>query len=226
MSPKLAVLLVSFFIVSISYSQKSAHLSGALEIDLSGNTFSGTYKLTRLQVDNPKMSFMLHENVEVEQVFLNGKPIASSKNGRVCNTCKVHTIWIDRSITPQDTVSIDLVADLGIFEVNEIRNSRPHNRIYEGHSRQKWYPVILEESTKKEHRSFAQNTYNYTYDLDIACSDCKEVRILEAEHYAENKFSSQQTSPDITLLLARHPIGNLSSLTFLQKRTRKLHLQE
>jgi hypothetical protein len=198
MSPKLV--LITLFIASVSFcnAQETTHLLGDVNVQLKKKTLSANYELTNITVNSPKMSFMLHEDFDLDQVYLNGDPIASSKNGKLCESCKVHTIWIDRALTPQDTVKITVEGSLENFSGKDVVNS---SQSFEGGTASKWYPVILDEKAKESDVPFALNTYAYTYDLNVKCGDCKTLH-LDSLSSENTIFHSDTPTSDIRLTLS------------------------
>ncbi|WP_031425352.1 hypothetical protein [Flavimarina sp. Hel_I_48] len=195
MSPKLVFTALFILFATICQSQENTHLSGDVTILLKKKSLTASYVLTNITVDSPKMSFMLHEDFDVEQAYLNGDPIASSKNGRDCESCKVHTIWIDRPLTTTDTLKIAVDGSLDNFT--------PKRSEIEIGTADKWYPVILEESAKTSGDPFASNTYSYTYDFKLRSGDSKTILIDGIG--ADNKGNFHSVVPNSNILL------NLSS---------------
>ncbi|HEA28820.1 MAG TPA: hypothetical protein ENH91_02295 [Leeuwenhoekiella sp.] len=198
MTPKLV--FTAFFIAffSLCQAQETTHLFGDVTVQLKKKALTANYNLTNIKVNSAKMSFMLHEDFDIEQVYLNGDPIASSKNGRFCESCKVHTIWIDRALTPQDTVKIVLAGNLENFSGEGV-NFR--DQLFQAGTASKWYPVILPEAAKRSDAPFSSNAYAYTYDLQIKCGDCKTIGIA-ATTADDNHFQSEIPSSDIRLNLS------------------------
>lgn len=198
MTPKLVFTTIFVALFSLCQAQEITHLSGDVKIQLEKKELTASYELTNITVNSPKMSFMLHEDFDIDQVYLNGDPIASSKNGRLCETCKVHTIWIDRPLTPQDKIKIIVEGDLEDFSGKDLINS---NQFFEAGISSKWYPVILDEKAKESDAPLALNTYAYTYDLQVKCGDYMKINInsLPSEN---NIFHSDIPTSDIRLTLS------------------------
>lgn len=207
MIPKLV--FTAFFIACINLcqaQQETTHLSGDVTVTLIKKVLTANYNLTNITLNSPKMSFMLHEDFDVDQVYLNGNPIASSKNGRSCETCKVHTIWIDRALTAQDTLKITVEGDLENFSGKDVVNT---DQSFEVGTASKWYPVILDEQAKESDAPFASNSYAYTYDLQIK-GDPKTVRLVSASA-ADNVFKSDVANTDIHLFLSLQQLEQQTS---------------
>ncbi len=198
MSPKLVFITLVIASFSFCNAQETTHLMGDVNVQLKKKTLSANYELTNITVDSPKMAFMLHEDFDLDQVYLNGDPIASSKNGKLCESCKVHTIWIDRALTPQDTVKITVEGSFKNFSGKDVINS---SQSFEAGTASKWYPVILDEKAKESETPFASNTYAYTYDLNVKCGDCKTLH-LDSLSSENNTFHSATPTSDIRLTLS------------------------
>jgi hypothetical protein len=198
MIPKLVFTTFFLALLSLCQAQETTHLSGEITVQLKKKEFTANYALTNITVNSPKMSFMLHEDLDINQVYLNGDPIASSKNGRFCETCKVHTIWIDRPLTTQDTVKITVEGSLENFSGKDVINRK---QLFEAGSPSKWYPVILDEKAKESGAPFASNNYAYTYDLKVKCGDCMTLNInsLSSDN---NIFHSDTPTENILLTLS------------------------
>ncbi len=198
MTPKLVFTTFFVLLFSLCQAQETTHLSGDVTISLEKKVLTANYELTNITVNSPKMSFMLHEDFDIDQVYLNGEPIASSKNGRFCETCKVHQIWINRPLTPKDKIKITVEGDLENFAGVDFLNRSP---FFEVGTASKWYPVILDEKAKKSDATFASNTYAYTYDLQVKCGDNMTVTLnsLPSEN---NIFHSDIPKSNIRLTLS------------------------
>ncbi|MGB3774724.1 MAG: hypothetical protein WA951_05670 [Leeuwenhoekiella sp.] len=203
MIPKSVFTIFFIACLTLCNAQETTHLSGDVTVRLKKKELSANYELTNITVNSPKMSFMLHEDFDVDQVYLNGDPIASSKNGRDCETCKVHTIWIDRAITANDTLAIAVTGDMESFNGKRAT--------IEAGSATKWYPVILDEESKKGDLRFASNTYAYTYDLQVKSADSKTVLIDAVTPSENNHFKSTIANSNIVLTLSSRDLGDLSS---------------
>ena len=204
MTPK--QLLITIFVglnaLMLHAQELPTHLSGTVDIDMSQNRIKASYKLTNIKVNSPKMSFLLNEDYDVDQIYLNGDPIASSKNGRNCKYCKVHTIWIDRPITPADIVTIDLTGNFDDSSKSEGISSEK-GKIIKGRDfltaeeASKWYPVIMDYDAKVAKH---QQKQAYSYELKVTCKSCKEVAVGSGMPQKSGSiFKSDQASEDIAL---------------------------
>ena len=210
MTPKhILITVLSLFSIAIfAQDQQPTRLSGDVQLNMRDNQIKALYKLTNIQLDKAKMSFLLNDEYDVNQVYLNGKPIASSKNGRNCRDCKVHTIWIDRPITNQDIISIDVE---GTFKYLSDGGSKADlgklskkDGVLMADGASNWYPVIMDyNATVAKH----QQKQEYTYDLKITCASCKQIVIGDsAAQGSGSTFTSKTPTDNITLLA-----GNLSN---------------
>ena len=204
MTPKQLLITIICCIGSLVNAQeKATHLSGTVNIDLPDNQITASYKLSNIKVDNPKMSFLLNEEFDVDQVYLNGAPIASSKNGRYCADCKVHTIWIDRPITPQDIITVDVTGEYESYSKKDLKKNLDAQivkspNLFIAKERSKWYPVIMDNVPEKARH---QKKQAYTYALKVNCISCKEVSIANGTPQSSGSlFTSDTPTESITIM--------------------------
>ena len=207
MTPKLVFTAIFIVFISLCQAQETARLSGDVTVRLKKKELTADYQLTNIVINSPKMSFMLHEDFDVEQVYLNDEPIASSKNGKYCNSCKVHTIWIDRDITPQDVIRITVEGDLENFAGKDVAY---RNGVFEASAAQKWYPVLLSDSARTQGVSFSSHTRPYIYDLSVKCGDCQTIRMANVSA-ADNHFHGTEPTTDIHLMLSTQKMEDQST---------------
>lgn len=205
MTPKQILITMCVCFSSMLFAQQeTTHLSGTVAIDIPKNQIKALYKLTNIQVNSPKMSFLLNEEYKINQVYLNGKPIASSKSGRECIDCKVHNIWIDRPITPEDTVSMDIEGSFKYLAKNGDINpnggklfKKEGSLIASGSS--KWYPVIMDSDSKLPQY---KQEHAYTYDLNVSCISCEAVAVnSDTPQKGKPLFSSSVPTNDLSLMV-------------------------
>ncbi|MEH6407714.1 MAG: hypothetical protein V7767_10555 [Leeuwenhoekiella sp.] len=180
-------------------------MDGKIFISLDQEYFTGYYELSHIPTGSQGLSFTLNEKIKVEQIYLNGDPIASSKNARICWNCTVHNILISRPLEESDTLQIKVKGKFkknkegGNFE-NEIFISK-NLVVAKGSS--KWYPVLIAENIADRNITDENDFRKYpmTYDIRVDGEGYKYVSIgSENLKLKSGRFSSQVPNSDISLV--------------------------
>ena len=105
---RLFLSFLSLLFVQIGIAQDQTHMDASVSISLSEERFDAVYTLSNLPVNSQKLSFKLNRHFKVEQIYLNGDPIASSKYPQNCNDCLTHNININRPLNEVDRIKIEI----------------------------------------------------------------------------------------------------------------------
>ena len=200
---RLFLSFLSLLFVQIGIAQDQTHMDASVSISLSEERFDAVYTLSNLPVNSQKLSFKLNRHFKVEQIYLNGDPIASSKYPQNCNDCLTHNININRPLNEVDRIKIEISGEIKNLETKI--DAKRHkgevvlvNDVLLAGANDYWYPQVVRTSGSL---SEYINPFNMTYNITATCNDCDKIYLGKGTPKTSGAtFSNDRAEGDITLI--------------------------
>ncbi|MFT6856849.1 MAG: hypothetical protein ACJA0X_002835 [Cyclobacteriaceae bacterium] len=191
----LATLLLSFFSLGQPFL-----ISGNVSISMKEGSLKSTFMISKIPRQAGDLRFLLHEEIEVLEVNLNGKVVIYEKTRTECFDCQEYLIKVNQiSITDKLSISTNMhfknydkgykkdykgkiISNFGILRASE---------------QSKWYPMIV--STTGAQPLVLSKTL-YDYDLQVDCKDCKQIYVGQGSPKKSGQFKGEQALEAIVLI--------------------------
>lgn len=214
---KKMTLVAMAFLVAMSLTSQSTHLSGQVDISLSKEQLKSQFVLTKLPEETLSLSFMLHSDLKVKRILLNDQKIKFDKTKERCYDCKVYKLTFAQKLAASDRLLIETEGQFKNYEAGENKKDYKgkianNYGILRASEQAKWYPVIIDEGRNLPAflRKFA-----YTFDLQATC-DCRSIYIGRGVPQASgSRFVSERPTTDIMLIAGAYDWFEGQNATFL-----------
>lgn len=201
----LSLLVLCCLTISSLYGQ-SSQLGGTIDISFAKGQIRSQFILSNLPNQDRALSFMLHRDLSVKRILLNGQKIRFAKTKQECHDCNVYSISFEKTLAPTDRLQIETEGRFKTYKAGQ--NKRDYKGeiannygILRASEQAKWYPVII--SKGKQLPAFLSK-YPYTLDLQANC-DCQSIYIGRGVPKPSGaRFVSKSPGKDIMLIAGNY----------------------
>lgn len=127
------------------------HLGGTVHIDVEKSQLQSVFFLTNLASEQKELTFLLNDDLNVQSISYQGKPVAYKAKSNGCNDCVAYSLRKRLRLRPNDTLTIRTAGTYETYAPGTHRydyKGRIANNynILRASEQAKWYPTIVNTS--------------------------------------------------------------------------------